>query len=250
MVVGDIKTWGTNLYTVSGNTQTDGKIISIKDPANPLILGSFPGGHNITISSDGILIVSQPGIRIYDIKTDSDKAILLTEIGSLQGHEAYTQNNHLYDFHGFDGTHIYDLSDPNQPLLLSTIKSDLIRYHHSGWTNEDETILIITDERPAGNAETGDDFTVWNIEDKTNPILISKYKDLDSTIHNVQIKMGKAYFSYYVAGFKVFDLMNPSLPKLIYNYDTTPSLSGKGFFLGAFGVYVMPDKPFVLISDV
>ncbi len=248
----DIKTHHNYMYSVNGIAQENGKIVDIENPDSPVVVGDFPGAHNIFITCNGLLVLSDDtfGLAIYDLNEDpvNPKSIWLDK--SDGAHESAVLSNLLYDFHGFEGTNIYDLSDPSAPVLLSTITSDLIRFHHSGWVNEDETILIINDERPGGGAGLGDDFTIWDISDKAEPKLLSKFRDLESTIHNVHIIKNKAYFSYYSAGYRVFDISSPAEPDMIYEFDTDPDVSGKGFFLGAFGVYGLSPSGNVFISDV
>ena len=246
----DIKTHLNYMYCVNGVAEISGNIVNIENPESPDIVGDFPGAHNIFITCDNLLILSDPGLWIYDLSDDPVNPKLLWNVVTNSGHEGAILSNTLYDFHGFEGTNIYDISDPFNPTLLSIIHSNLIRFHHSGWVNEDETILIINDERSAGSAELGDDFTIWNISDKSNPIFLSKFRDLESTIHNVHIIKNKAYFSYYSAGYRIFDIANSSEPELIFEFDTDPDVSGKGNFLGAFGVYALSPSGNVFISDV
>ena len=246
----DIKTYQNYMYSVNGVIEAEGKIINIENPESPKIVGEFPGVHNIFITCDNLLILSDPGLRIYDLNDDPINPKLLWWDGTDNGHESAVLSNTLYDFHGFTGTNIYDISDPLNPRLISTITSDLIRFHHSGWINENESILIINDERFAGSAELGDDFTIWDISDKSNPTLLSKFKDLNSTLHNVHIIKDKAYFSYYSAGYRIFDIAEPSVPELIFEYDTDPGFSGKGLITGAFGVYALSSSGNVFISDM
>lgn len=245
----DIKTWGSFMYSVNGDEEANGKIVNIENPNYPIIIGEFSGAHNIFISCDGLLILSGFGIQIYDLINDPTKPELLWSDESGSGHEATVVGNILYDFHGFSGTKIYDISEPSNPTLLSIIESNLIRFHHSGWPTEDENLLIINDERPAGSAGLGDDFTIWDITDKKAPKFISKFRDSESSIHNVHIIKNKAYFSYYTAGYRIFDITYPESPEMTFEYDTSPERSGKGWSLGAFGVYALSTSGNVYISD-
>ncbi|QSE99145.1 LVIVD repeat-containing protein [Fulvivirga lutea] len=246
----DIKTYQNYMYTVNGVEEAKGSVVDLSDPSNPVKVGEFDGAHNIFISN-GLLTASLPGIKIYDIKTDPTNPRLLWTGGPLDsGHEAMIKGDTLFDFHGSEGTKIYDISDPTKPVAIGYIESLLIRFHHSGWVTKDGNYLVINDERPAGSAELGDDFTVWDISDIAQPVLKYKYKDLASTLHNVHIVNYTAYFSYYSAGLRAFDFRDPENPVLICEYDTDPEISGKGYFLGAFGVYALSDKPYVYISDV
>lgn len=247
----DIKTWDHYMYSVNGSNDNPGKIVDISNPEAPAMAGEFPGAHNIFISDTGLLILSQPGLKIYDLNANPLEPELIWTDGSNTGHEAAMISDILYDFHGFEGTNIYDISEPSNPQLLSTIstESDTVRYHHSGWPTADEDLLVITDERPGGSAGLGPDFTIWDISDKTNPVLLESYRDETSTVHNVHIVNGLAHFAYYAAGYRVFDLDNSENLETVFEFNTAPMIDGQGTFLGAFGVYGLSPSGNVYISD-
>jgi len=247
----DIKTWENYMYAVTGSGSNTGRIVDIADPENPAVVGVFPGSHNIAIGDIGVLVRSGPGVDIFDLKNDPISPDLLWSDDSDGGHEAAVIDTILYDFHGFSSTNIYGISDPANPTLLSTISpgSDTVRFHHSGWVTDDDSLLVITDERPGGAAGNGPDFTVWDISDKSNPVYLNKYRDENSTVHNVHINDGRAYFAYYTSGYRVFDMTDISNLDPIYELDTTPSLQEQGLFLGAWGVYALGSSGNVYISD-
>lgn len=247
----DIKTWKNYMYSVSGSENDNGRIVDISDPENPSVVGSFPGSHNIFVGEAGLLVRSFPGVDIFDLKNDPLSPDLLWSDSTSGGHEAAVIDTILYDFHGFDGTNIYDISDPANPVLLSTISpgSETVRFHHSGWVTEDDSLLVITDERPGGAAGNGPDFTVWDVSDKSTPGFLNSYRDENSTVHNVHIDNGRAYFAYYTSGYRVFDMTDILNLEPVYELDTAPSLQEQGLFQGAWGVYALGSSGNVYISD-
>ena len=76
---------------------------------------------------------------------------------------------------------------------------------------------------------------------------MSDYADPDATAHNLYVIGDYAYSSYYTAGFKVFDITDPSQLVLADEYDTN-NISGQGF-AGAFGVYPSPVTANIYIND-
>lgn len=246
----DIKTWKHYMYSVSGSDEVPGTIVDISDPSNPSHVGEFPGSHNLYITDDGLMVLSTHGTAIYDLRNDpTDPELLWSESGN--GHESAVADGILYDFQGFDGTKLFNLDDPENPELLSTIApgSDTVRYHHSGWTTSDRNTLIITDERPGGSAGEGPDYTVWDISDKSSPRFLTSYRDANSTVHNVHIIGNQAHFAYYASGYRIFDIGDPASPSLIFEFDTAPQYSEQGNFAGAWGVYGLAPSGNVYISD-
>jgi hypothetical protein len=57
-----------------------------------------------------------------------------------------------------------------------------------------------------------------------------------------------AFVSYYAAGFRVYDLSDPTQPALAFEYDTSAP-SGEGWH-GAFGVYPLAPSGNVYVSDM
>ena len=44
--------------------EPEGRIVDLSDPANPVVVGSFPSSHNIFIDADGLMYLEVPGLRI------------------------------------------------------------------------------------------------------------------------------------------------------------------------------------------
>jgi len=239
----DIKVWKNYMYTVIGHGNGDGAIVDLSDITKPKRVNSFPSAHNIFISEQGYLFLEAPGLRIMDLNENPLEPKLIWQ-GGISGHDATVVGNRLYDFHGSDGTNIYDISNISQPALLGSIQTPRIRYHHSGWPTSDENYLLICDEGALGANE---DITVWDIKDPAQPKLVDSYTDSTSIVHNLYIVDKIAYVSYYNSGFKIFDVSNPESIRPIDNYDTNSS-SGDNFG-GAFGVYPFASSKYIYVSD-
>lgn len=242
----DLATWSHYVYTLGGD-QSEAKIVNLLDPMNPTIVGSFPDAFFITISESGLMVLSLPGVRIYDIATDPLHPTLLWSDEDSGGQRASVVGNTLYDFHEKKGTRIYDISDPSDPQLLVNISSLNIRYHHSGQTTSDEKYLFINDEREEGS-KNDRDFTIWDISDKTAPKLVGSFNDPESSVRNVYVNGNRAHFAYYTSGYRVFDITDKTSPLEFFSYDTSPAVIGNGLFVGAVGVTVGPSGR-VYITD-
>jgi choice-of-anchor B domain-containing protein len=244
----DMKTWGNYAYTVDGNyglTGADGKVLDISDPASPIVVGSFRPGHNIFIDHEGFMYVMFPGLDIFDLKPDPTDPELVWYNTETEGHDATVIGDMLYDFSGFDGTFIYDISNREDPRMLGEITDASIVFHHSGWTSADENYLFINDEFAV---KPSPDITIWDISDPAAPKRVAEISDTTATAHNSYRIGDFLYVAYYTAGFKVFDITNPTNPMLAGHYDTTP-LTGEFVFQGAWGCYPFAPSGNIYVND-
>jgi len=244
----DMKTWMHYVYTVDGNygfVGQDGRITDISDPKNPVVVGSIPAGHNIFVDHLGFMYLTFPGLKIYDLNTDPTNPELVWEKASTEGHDVTVIGDMLYDFHGHDGTFIYDIKDRSRPRLLGSITDPSITFHHSGWTSADERFLFINDEF-ALHPEP--DIIVFDIKKPSVASRVAEISDPDATAHNSYRIGDYLYVSYYTAGFRVFDITDPRFPFLSAEFDTTP-LTGEGIFKGAWGCYPFSPSGHIYIND-
>lgn len=243
----DVKYWNNYLYTVNGSSSGQGSIINVTDPSQPVLAGNFPSSHNIFIAENGFMYAEVRGLKIYNLNS-TPTAPALVWSGGVEGHDATVVGDRLYDFHGGLGggqyCKIYDVSNPAQPALLGQINDPSIRYYHSGWPTEDGNHLFICDELAPDSLP---DFTVWDISDLSNPQKVAEFRDPDSRIHNLYIIGDFAYVSFYAAGFRVFDVSDPTRPALIKQYDT--SAASTPTFQGAWGCYPFNPSGNILVSD-
>jgi choice-of-anchor B domain-containing protein len=245
----DMKVWRTYAYTVTGGgdrgDDPEGRIVDLSDPANPVVIGAFPSAHNIFIDDEGFLYLEVPGLRIMDLRADPTHPTLLWSDGTRNGHDASVIGDRLYDFHGTGGTHIYDVTNRAAPHVLGSITLPSIRYHHSGWTTPDDAYLFVCDEL---SRDSTADVTIWDIRDPADPVPVAEIGDLTATVHNLYVIDDLAYVSYYTAGFRVYDVSDPTHPRLVDEYDTAMDVEGVGFN-GAWGVYPFTPSGHLYVSD-
>ena len=241
----DVKTWQHYLYTCDGNTSgNDSRVIDISDPANPVVhpIG-FPSAHTLQISSTGILYAEFPGLRIYDLTTPT-APLQLYQTGG-EGHDSTPKGtDRLFDFHGRDGTVIWDVSNPADPDTLGVIDDPSIVFHHSGDVTEDQRYLYLCDELANGSVP---DITIWDIQNPALPVRVGQLNE-SATVHNVYVVGDLAYVAYYSAGFRVYDVSDPTHPTLAGQYDTSKR-AGEGF-IGAIGAYVYLPSGNILVCDI
>ena len=238
----DMKVWKNYAYTVGGG---QGHIVDLSDPANPVVVGAFPSAHNIFIDDQGFLYLEAPGLRIMDLNAKPTNPTLVWSDSTQGGHDATVIGDRLYDFHGRSGTHIYDVTNRSAPQLLGSITLSSIQYHHGGWTTKDGAYLLLCDEL---SQDSTADITIWDVRDPSNPVLTAEIGDQMATVHNLYIVDDLAYVSYYTAGFRIYDISDPTAPRLVDEFDTAATEQGAGFN-GAWGVYPFTPSGHIYVSD-
>ncbi len=249
----DVKVWGNYIYCCEGgfgHTGSSSRAINITNMDLPVISPAFTNAHAFAIHPDGYLFAEYPGLRCYDLNADPTPTSggYLWYDGGSGGHDSTVdvEQDRLYDFHGYDGTRIWDIANINSRQLLGSIVDPTINYHHSGDATEDGNYLYLCDEL-ATNLEK--DVTVWLISNPATPQKVGSLFDPVSTIHNLYIIGNFAFVSHYTAGFRVYDVSNPAAPELLDTYDTAPIRSGDGWDYGCYGVYPFGPGGIVYASD-
>jgi len=240
----DVKVWSHYVYCSTSGGGI-GKIVNIDDPNNPVVVGTIPPSHNIFIDERGYMYNSFPGVKIYDLNPDPTSPTFLIQVGS-EGHDVTVRGNLMIDCHGSSETNLYDVTNPAAPILLSTIDgANRIGYHHQGDISTDGNYLYICDET---FFNPDDDISVWDISDISNPTRVDGgVADPNAIPHNLYVIGDYAYVAHYNAGFRVYDITDPSQLILADEYDTNNS-NGEGFG-GAFGVYPSPVTGNIYIND-
>ena len=240
----DIKTWLNFAYLVAESPSVSGKIIDLSDPTTPIQVGTFPGGHNMFISSKGYLYLAAPGLRIFNLNTDPTNPELVYQDNSCQGHDISIVEDLLYDFSDNCGTRIFDVSQPDTLIELGAVPPSGI-FHHSGWPSISGDYIFVCDELalPSEN-----DLNVWDISNISNPVLVDSFNDPDSYIHNLYVIDNYALVSYYRAGFRLFDVADPTNVTLMDEFDTDTTMSGPGYG-GNFGLFPFWGLDMILASD-
>ncbi len=241
----DVKVWSHYVYTCDGDAGgIDSRVIDISDPRNP-VLGTiaFPSAHNIAVSPGGLLAAEFPGVRLYDLNPNP---LVPTELwnDAGEGHDATIVGDRLYDFRGFLGTHVWDISTPSSPSLLELITDASVVYHHSGDITGDGQYLWVNDELAS---DPTPDVTIWDMN-VSPPVKVRSLSDPSATIHNAYIIDDFAFVAHYSSGFKVVDMSNPPAASVLDEFDTN-ALTGEGFE-GAFGVYPYAPGGKIYVSDI
>ncbi|TFB09634.1 choice-of-anchor B family protein [Candidatus Marinimicrobia bacterium MT.SAG.3] len=205
-----------------------GEIYDVSDVTNPVRVSTFPFAHNIFVSYP-YLFLACPN-RIYDI-TDPTNPVFVRGYGT-DCHDITVINDTLYHAGGITGTEIFDISDINNHLLLTSFHLEG-EYSHNVWPTEDRKHLLLTDESGLWG------LTIWDIQDMSSPMMVAQYKM--AVIHNVYVRGNYAYISHYAEGLRILNISDPTNPVEVGFYDNSAG--------GAWGTYPFLPSGLILISN-
>jgi len=212
--------------------------------------------HNIFIDeSSGLLYscgnTSQLGgdaLRVISLQ-DPINPVLVYDYNFVDYvHDIYVRNDTAFINAGNQGLKVADFSIPAMPIALGSMEFYQDKgYNHSGWLSEDGKSYVMCDET------LGMRFKMCDVSDiaDINVTSLDKPDSFENTFpHNVMLKYGIAYFSYYNDGLQIYDVRDINNPKRIAFYDTYPDEdTGTNIFKGAWGVYALLPSGRLLVSD-
>ena len=210
-------------------------LVDVSDPRQPQVLTEFfdrswRGIHNLFVHGERIYLApiegsgSVRGVIILDISRPTQPRISdrwINENNRFSGriHDVFVDEGRAYLSDPFSGLVILDLSDPDNPVTLSSLSFD--EGIHSAWANE-------------GYVYCNQEFGSWersihvvDISDPTNPVKVEEFRaegPPDDEIvgpHNPYVRDGLLYYAYYDAGLRIFDLSDPAAPRQVGYHPTT-----------------------------
>lgn len=147
---------------------------------------------------------------------------------------------------------IVDISDKSNPILISSISYENVRYTHQGWFTEDYKYFIVGDELDelsyGGNTRT----LIFNLTDLDNPSLSFEYFGTTPAIDHNGYTVGDSYFlANYRAGMREIDIsqIESKLMTEVGYFDTYPENDNPNF-TGAWSVYPYFESENIVISDI
>jgi choice-of-anchor B domain-containing protein len=181
---------------------------------------------------------------------------LIGELDNSQGcpytHEVFVQRDTAYCSCGNNGLFIYDVSNPQQTKLLSSIVAPYPGngYNHSSWLDSTGQYLMFTDENQ------GSPIKVYDLQQFSAPDLVTYFNSHPNALpHNAYWKGRFAYASSYEDGVYVYDMVSISsgkTPTIAGYYDTYPLNSNGVYngFHGCWGVWPFLPSGVILASDI
>lgn len=206
-----IDTAALRLYAVGAQGKT--KVMDISNPVQPLFLAAYPNAN-------------------YNLP---------------YVHDAYINNNIGYMNCAGQGLWVVDFTDPQAPVTLGTLTDYPDQgYNHSGWITDDGHYYFMCDETH------GMDIKVVDISNPSDLTVVAQFSPglWDGEIaHNVIVRGGLLYASYYYNGVQVWDVHDPTQPRYWGYYDTYPGVD-ENFYAGNWGIYPRLPSNTILASDM
>jgi len=262
----DMKSYGNYVY---GCSEAYGEGLAIIDMSNVptsanLVTVSnsyFQSSHNIYIDEQhGRLYTAgardangHVNMMVFDLTANPADPTLLANVTLVNGgyvHDVYVRDHIAYCSHGYNGYGIYDLTDPNNPIPLSSQQTN--GYNHSSWLTTDGSYALVAEEVPKGLPLLIVDLAGVNNND--TPVVHSFKEPLlapthtNNTPHNPFIVGDLLYLSYYEDGIVVFDISDPLNPVRVAYYDTSCNSSYSGYN-NVWGCYPFLPSGKILGSD-
>ena len=215
--------------------------------------------HNIFIDNNKLYLCSTSlpgqGTRSVDILSLADpenpQYLNTIQLPSSAVHDAFIRNDTAYLSGEYPGMYIYNVADPMNPQLISSITNYPYQgYNHSSWITADGKTMVVADEVPAGLP-----LKLFDISDIQNPQYISDFRsNVGATPHNPYILGDFVIISYYKDGVQVYNIADPANPVRVGFYDTYPD-NGNYYapdddYQGCWGVYPFLPSGNIIASDI
>lgn len=147
---------------------------------------------------------------------------------------------------------IVDVTDKENPVLISDISYSNVNYTHQGWLDETHTYFFVGDETDEINVGLNTRTLIFDFTDLDAPQLHFEYSGESSAIdHNGYIKGNEFYLASYTAGLRIVDISdveNENISETAF-FDSYPSNNSTSFN-GAWSVYPFFESGNILISDI
>ena len=134
---------------------------------------------------------------------------------------------------------IVNVTNKNNPQLISTINYGSVDYTHQSWLTEDRSFLLIGDELDENAFGFNTRTIVANVADLDNPFYFFQYfGNIASIDHNGYVKGDRYYLANYSGGMRVIDISNIANQQMteIGYFDTFPANDNVNFN-GTWNVY-------------
>jgi len=205
--------------------------VNVRDRLNPAFAGCFP--------DDGY--------------THDAQCVIYT------GPDARYQGQEICFNFNEDTLTIVDVTNKENPILLSKEGYTHSMYTHQGWLTEDQSLVLLDDELDEAYdvspdaTKPGQTITyIWDVSDLQEPVLKKHFISTEVAIdHNQYILGDLSYQSNYGAGLRILHIDQPtySLKEVAY-FDCLPTNSPTAAFEGTWSNYPYFKSGNVIVSSI
>lgn len=250
----DIKTYDHYAYIVSEMSGTNQGLMIVDLQYLPdsvhfvrsYTYGSDVRSHNFSIDvNTGYAYICKQnytGFRVVNLANPEQPAEV-TAVNTGNIHDVYARNDTVVVSEGYNGSYsIWDMSDKNNPAMLTRIQVPNAGYAHNAWLTDDGRYMMTTEET------TNKTVKMWDIQDMNNVSLVGEYLAANNLAHNTHIMGNLAIISHYAYGVTVVDISMPSQLAEVASYDTYPANNLSGF-QGCWGAFPFTSSGYVYASN-
>jgi len=152
---------------------------------------------------------------------------------------------------------IYDVTNKQDPSVISQTTYPQASYTHQGWLTEDGKYFVFNDELDEITGRSPEDKQttyITNVEDLQLPgLVMASPNNTSSTDHNLYIKDGVIYESNYTSGLRLFDddgVPSADLEEIGF-FDVYPENDNEGFEGGTWSNFSRyRDDDIVTVSSI
>lgn len=238
-----VRNWTGGGYSTSHN------IVTNEDTGSLWVCGTNIGNGgliNIDISNPELPSIDGGWTEMYV----HDAQVVTWQGGALDGREIAFLSSGFSGGFSETGLRIADVTDPNNPVTLSTLFYPNAGYSHQCWLSTDRTTLYLNDELDEGNTVSVTTTRVINVEDPSNPVLLGTFTTGKPAIdHNLYTRDHVIYQSNYRSGLRIFDALDPTNPVEVAYFDTYPG-SDSPNFNGTWSNYPFMPSGTIIVSDI
>ena len=145
---------------------------------------------------------------------------------------------------------IVDVTDKNNPIMLSRSTYADSGYTHQGWLTADHRYLLLGDELDERNLGVNTRTYVWDVSSLISPTLQFVNEFASTAVdHNLYTKGQYSYHANYTSGLRIADisdLANNHMTEVAY-FDVFPT-NDAASFSGAWSVYPYFESGIVVVS--
>ena len=213
-------------------------LFDVTRPDAPLLISDFHlhGRISDLRFKNNVAHVIQNNNHI-EIDFNSHSTPIISTQGVNQGgsRRSFIKDNILYVADWFSGMHLYDISLPQNPKLLSS-------YHTPGSPKG-----VVVRNNTAYIADDDHGLQIVDVSDPKNPSFISEIP-LTGLAYTMKLIKDHLYIASHRGGFHIVDVSNDKQPKLISTFDTPSKAWALEYQSGL--LYVADDSSGLLIFDV
>ena len=145
---------------------------------------------------------------------------------------------------------IGDVTNPADPIALSSASYPNVAYAHQGWLTEDQAYYFMNDELDELSGQPKTRTLIWDVSDLDDPQLVKEhFGTQEASDHNLYIRGNTMYQSNYQSGLRVLDITDPENPRETGFFDTVPYGDNSAGMGGSWSNYPFFESGVVIVTS-